>query len=652
MRLPREQVDIRAKCFHPSAKFSEFPCEDAAVSIPERFDHVVQQFPDKMAVKMGNVSWTYTELQRAANRLSQRILSALEIQPEPVAFLLDQSVSLIGTLLGILKAGKFYVPLDPSYPLRRNKAILEDSGTRLIVTDRRNLSLAQQLSNGACRVLDVDAVEPNYEEKTLPNLVSPDDLAWLLYTSGTTGEPKGVIQNHRNVLHFIRTYSNAIHVSSEDRMSLLRYASIFGGTRDILAAILNGAGLCLFDVRKEGVAALAHWLVEERITVGFFGAPLFRSFLDAIGDRDTFPELRLIRLGSDTIKKTDIDRFQDRFSSDCVLVNGLSSTETATICKYFITKQSKIATATVPIGYPVEDTEILLLDDEGQEVGPGQIGNIAVKSRYLALGYWRQPELTRAVFLDQAEGDGMRVFRSGDLGRRSPDGLLEHLGRKDFQVKIRGFRIESTEVERVLLDLADVKDAAVVARNDSTGEARLVAFIVPAVHPGPTIDELQAALRDLIPEYMIPSALVMIDKLPLTPNGKVDRRSLPAPEQRRPGLKEPYATPRTPTEELLATLWAEILGLDKVGIHDNFFALGGHSLLATRVISRARKSFQRDIRLRALFEHPTVADFAAHVAQSAAKTVTTEEMEDLIAELESLTEEEAQRHVSEAHKNQ
>jgi len=647
IRSTPEQDAIRSQCFHFSGKFVEFPIDDIELSVPVRFNKIVEQYGERLAVKRRDRSLTYKELNQAANRVSRNILDALGNEQEAVAVLFDQSVFLIAVLLGILKARKFYVPLDPSYPLRRNKFILEDSGARLIVTDTENLLLAQAISDRAVRVLNYDDMESSHVDQHLPNIVFPDDLAWLLYTSGTTGEPKGVTQNHRNVLHFIRNYANAIHVASEDRMSLLRYVSSFGATRDILAAVLSGAGLYLNDVRKEGVAPIANWLSKERITICFFGAPLFRSFLETLDNTESFPDLRLIRLGSDMVKKSDVERFQNRFSPRCVLVNGLSSTETGTLCKYFITKETKITTETVPVGYPVEDMEIVLVDDEGREIGPGEIGTITVKSRYLATGYWRRPELTDCVFFDEPENDGMRIYQTGDLGRMTPDGLFEHLGRKDFQVKVRGYRVETAEVERVLLQSANVKDVAVVLRNDRAGEARLVAYIVPAVHPGPTIGKLRLALNGLIPQYMIPSVFVMMDTLPLNLNGKVDRKALPDFDHTRPELDVPFIAPITGTEESLARIWVDVLGIDRVGIQDNFFDLGGDSLAATRVIARVLKQYRLELPLRTLFLCPIVKEMAAVITEHQGKQSDDQELERVVRELESLSEEEAKRLVNE-----
>jgi len=609
------QEAIKGKCFHPTGTFIEFKKEEIEQPIGARFETIVRKYPHHLAVKIRDHSLTYEQLNRAANRLSRNIVSILGSEQEPVALLLKQSVFLAVVLLAILKAKKFYVPLDPSYPLRRNKFVLENSATRLIVTDKENFVLAQELSNNAVHILKCDDIVNYYGDEDLPVVVSPNDIAWLLYTSGTTGEPKGVIQNHRNVLQFVRNYSNAIHVCSEDRMSLLRYASSFGATRDIFAAILNGASLYINDVKNEGVAFLADWLHKERITICFFGSPLFRSFVDAMDETEAFPDLRLIRLGSDTVRKSDVEAFQKRFSPQCILVNGLSSTETATVCRYFITKETQVTTETVPIGYAVENTELLLLDDDGKQVGLGEIGTIAVKSRHLALRYWRQPELTRSVFAEDAEANGLRIYRTGDLGRRTAGGLLEHLGRTDFQVKVRGYRVEIAEIESVLLTLEHIKNVVVVLHNDSAGEAQLVAYVVPDVHPGPTIDKLRKELRGLLPDYMIPSILVVMDSLPVNYNGKIDLRALPNPDRLRPHLNIPFVEPKDAVEKKLIKIWSEVLGIDQIGVRDDFFDLGGHSLLAAKLFGRIKKILGKDLSPPTLLYARTIEKLAAIVRQ-------------------------------------
>jgi acyl-coenzyme A synthetase/AMP-(fatty) acid ligase len=281
-----------------------------------------------------------------------------------------------------------------------------------------------------------------------------------------------------------------------------------------------------------------------------------------------------------------------RHYTSCVLMNVIGLTETFTIRRYFMTQGSNLGGTKVPLGYGVSDKEILLLDETGQEVGANQIGEIAVHSKHLALGYWRRPDLTEAAFLRDPRSGDSRLYLTGDLGMVHPDGCLIHMGRKDFQVKIRGNRVEVSEIEAALLKLDSLQAAVVHVHVDDTGGQRLVAYVVRAEGSFPTVTDLRAALALTLPDYMIPSAFVFMAAIPVVPNGRVDRRALPLPGNSRPTLGVPYMAPRIPIEEDLAKIWAEVLSLDKVGIHDNFFDLGGHSLAATRVVSRIIRNFQ------------------------------------------------------------
>jgi acyl carrier protein len=340
-------------------------------------------------------------------------------------------------------------------------------------------------------------------------------------------------------------------------------------------------------------------------------------------------------------------------------------------------KETEIASRTIPVGCPVDGKTVLLLDEGGEPVGAGEIGEIAVRGRTLFRGYWRRPDLTEAVLQPAPAGGGERIFRTGDLGQMAPDGCLTHRGRKDFQVKVRGYRVEVAEVETALRDLDVVREAIVTAWKNDQGDSRLVACIVPRsgvqtsnrdgqdggsypvstghpVHPVHpclntgtperpiTVTALRRALAPALPEYMIPSAFVMMEELPRTATGKVDRKALPPPGRERPALEVPYAPPRTPVEETLVEIWAGVLELDTAGIRDSFFELGGHSLLATRALARLRERLGVELPLRALFEHPTIADLAALIAGRLADQTPHEEMDELLAELDELSEAEAQ----------
>jgi amino acid adenylation domain-containing protein len=605
---------MQSGCIHPTNAFIVFTRDEIEQSIPKRFEHQVCRYPNRLAVKTQNYQLTYTALNHAANQLAHAILAQRDQEVEPVAVLSDHGAPVITGALGVLKAAKIYVPLEPSYPDARLTYMLEDLQVGLIVTNNRYLSRAKALARNARQLINIDELDLGPLVVENPEVsIAPDTLAWVLYTSGSTGQPKGVVQNHRNTLNEIRRHTNAFHICIDDRLTFLAPYSVIGGVREILLPLLNGATLHPLNLREEGLATLATWLIQEEVTVSRFTTTVFRNFISTLADEETIPRLRLIYVGGEPVTKRDIEQYKQHLSSDSIFVNVFGSTETGIFRHYFIDKNRQITDNNVPVGYAVEDMEVLLLSESGQKVGCQQVGEITVKSRYLSPGYWGRTDLNQATFLPDPDGGDDRIYHTGDLGCLQPDGCLVHLGRKDFQVKIRGHRVEVEEIERILLEMDMVKEAVVMARQDSSGSRHLVAFLVPNGQPAPTVPTLRRVLLETLPDSMIPSAFVMLDAMPLTPNGKVDRQALSVSDHARLALESAYVAPRTPIEKELTEIWAEVLGLEQVGIHDNFFELGGHSLLATQVLSRLREAFQVELPLRTLFEAPTVANLAEHV---------------------------------------
>ena len=365
----------------------------------------------------------------------------------------------------------------------------------------------------------------------------------------------------------------------------------------------------------------------------------FRHLVDTLTGEETFPCLRLINLQGESAYKRDIELYKKHFGPDCILVNSFGGTETLGFTLYFVDQHTQMHGSDVPVGYVCRGREVVLLDNSGREVGPNHVGEITVRSRYFPNGYWRKPELTQAAYQIDPEGGNRRIYRTGDMGRMLPDGCLVHLGRIDSQVKIRGNRVDVAWVETLLTDLESVKEAAVVVREDVPGHKRLVAYVVPAKELAPTVSELRSSLiREGLPDYMIPSAFVMMESLPLTGIGKVDRGRLPKPGSERPSLESPLVLPCTPAEEELVKIWADVLHLEQVGTHDNFLELGGDSLLASQVVSRVIKTFQVELPLRLLFQAPTIAEMAVVIVQDQVNSVDPSEIERMLSELESFPE--------------
>jgi amino acid adenylation domain-containing protein len=599
----------------PNNPFIEFKKEDVEQSIPARFEQIVEKYPNRLAVKTKTDELTYCALNQAANRIARVILDRLGEGEEPVALLLEHGAPIIAVILGVLKAGKVYVPLDPEFPQPRIQYILEDSSAKLILTNENNLPFAHQLADENHQILNIDQIEESGSSKDPDLSFSPDTLAWILYTSGSTGHPKGIMQNHRNVLHETMNYTNKAHICMDDRLVLVSSCSFADSVRTNNVALLNGSSLFPYDVKKEGLAGLADWLIDQKITIYRSVPTLFRNFAQTLSGKEEFPHLRLIYFAGEPVYKSDIALYRKHFPSTCIVINGLGSTESLTFRMYFINQDTQIESSNVPVGYALPDKEVLLLDESDQDVGFGRMGEISVKSQYLSPGYWGKPDLTQKAYFANPDGGEGRIYRTGDLGRMSPDGFLEHLGRKDFQVKIRGYRIEVSEIEMALLDLDVIEKAVVRALKDESGEQRLVAYFVAASGLSPTVSTLRRELVKTLPDYMIPSSFVALKSLPLTATGKVNRRALPEPGSDRPCLDNPFVPPRTPLEEKLAKMWAEILGIEQVGMNDDFLELGGDSLRVTQVISRVLHQLDLDVPYRVLFDAPTVADMAAVLAQ-------------------------------------
>jgi len=588
-------------------------------SIVKRFERQVELYPERIALKDALQSQSFTEVQRAANRIAAYLLNRQGDGAEAVAILFEHGPAAIVAILAVLKAGKYYVPLDPSYPRANIRHMLKDSEAAVILADHATLALAGKLAEDGITVINIDVVEdaPPDHGPGLP--IRPDAFACILYTSGSTGLPKGIVHSHRTILHHIWSHTQTFRIGPADRQALLLSYSYAASVSEIFGALLNGAALSLNYVKKTGLENLARWLRDEKITTFKLPIALFRLFLNTMQDRvrtAPFPDLRLVVLGGDRLLRTDVESFRRHFPADCILVNRLASTEVLTLARFIIDKTTVLTEQVVPVGEPDADKEVLILDEDGRQVEAGETGEIVVASRYLSPGYWRLPELNADKFRVRATHAAGRVFYTGDLGRIGPDGCLEHFGRKDDLVKIRGYRIVLSSVETALNALDEVKEAvvAVCEAAKSVGGKKLVAYLIPADPAGVSVSRLRRKLARTLPNHMIPVNYVVLEKFPRTPSGKIDRLALPPPQKTRPLLDTSYVAPRTPAEQSIMEIWAEALGLENVGVLDNFFDLGGDSLTLLWMHAHIQETFAIDIPIVNLFKHPTVATLARFIS--------------------------------------
>jgi amino acid adenylation domain-containing protein len=598
--------------------FVPFQKIDVQQSIPKRFEQTAGLHAHRPAIVSRGKVLSYDDLNQLANQIAWSLLDLCADPQNRIALLLEEG-DLIGAKLGILKAGQVYVPLDPSSPAVRNQFILSDTEATVILTNDRHFALARKLARGNVHLININELDSPKDLANPGLAIPPNAIAYIIYTSGSTGQPKGVVETHRNLLHNVMRNTNRLQISKDDRVTLLRSVGAAGAARDALSALLNGAALCPFSVKENGLQALAAWLMEEEITIFTTVITVFRHLGEVLSGHERFPALRIIYVGGEQVTRRDVDLYKKVFSDDCLFVNRLGITETGTVAYFFIDRNTRFTDAVVPVGYPAEDTEILILDEKGNKILDDSIGEIGIKSEYLSPGYWRRPDLTSSAFLPDPSGGNKRIYRSGDIGRKLTDGCLIHLGWKDFHLNIRGHRIEVAEVEMQLLEHPDVLEALVVGRKHPSGEIHLAAAIVPLQKGALNLENLCDFLKGRLPDYMIPSAFMVLDALPVGPNGKTDRRSLPMPQWLPPQHESNSVRPRNELEELILGIWAATLGLDLIGIRDDFFQLGGHSLSLGQVMSRIQAAFGIEVPLDEFLKAPTV-EVLAQLVQRALKT--------------------------------
>jgi amino acid adenylation domain-containing protein len=554
-----------------------------------------------------------------------------------VGVCLERGIEMLVAALAVLKAGGAYLPLDPVYPQERLAFMLRDARVAMLLSTQSTTE-HYRLNFENLRLICLDTEWNTIAKEDSANLrgaSGPDNLAYVIYTSGSTGQPKGVEIPHAGLLNLCAWHWEAYHVSSSDRATQLAAPAFDAAVWEVWPYLTAGASLHIPD--EETLlypAKLLEWLAAEAITICFMPTPLAEAVLE-----EPLPDqlaLRSLLVGGDKLHR------RPRQTLPFFLANNYGPTENSVVATWTPVAEETGSNVAPPIGQPIANTQVYLLDRNLQPVPIGVTGELYIGGAGLARGYRFRPELTATRFVPHpfTTTPGARLYRTGDLGRYHADGNIEFLGRMDHQVKIRGFRIELGEIEAALVEHPIVRDVVVVVREDTPEDKRIVAYVVLNQECATPADELRRELKEKVPSFMIPSAFVVLDALPLTTNGKIDRKALPAPDHARPDLAGTFVAPRTPIEEMIAAIWAQVLKLEKVGIHDNFFSLGGHSLLATQVAHRVRDTFNVALPLRLFFETATVAELADYVVRSQVGEADDATLSAALAELSQLSPEE------------
>ncbi|MDF5721977.1 MAG: amino acid adenylation domain-containing protein [Rhizonema sp. PD37] len=608
-----EQHQLLVEWNHTQIDYPSLQC------IHHLFEIQVEQNSNAVAVVFKDEQLTYPELNHRANQLAHH-LQTLGVEPEVlVGICLERSVEMVIGLLGILKAGGAYVPLDPTYPKERLALMLEDTQVSVLLTQQHLVKILPPLQAQVI-CLDTDwkakANGSNLQYQSNPvSGVTIKNLAYVIYTSGSTGKPKGVMNTHMGLCNRLLWMQDVYHLTKTDRILQKTPFSFDVSIWEFFWPLLNGARLVVAQPGgHQDSAYLVRLIASQQITTIHFVPSMLQVFLEEPG-LEVCHCLKHVICSGEALPLTLQKRFFARLNAQ--LYNLYGPTEAAIDVTFWVCDRHSNLPI-VPIGSPIANTQIYLLDSFGRSVPIGVPGELHIGGEGLARGYLNLPELTAAKFIPNpfSQKPGTRLYKTGDKAHYLPDGNIEFLGRIDYQVKIRGFRIEIGEIETVLMQHQAVRETVVLARDVQLGDKQLVAYVVPSSKQTPTINQLQTFLREQLPEYMVPAVFVMLETLPLLPNGKVNRQILPTPDFAQPEKSETFVAPCTPIEQVLAGIWAEVLGLETVSIHSDFFDLGGHSLLATRVISQVRKIFKVDLALRRLFEKPTIIQLAKEIERA------------------------------------
>ncbi|MDQ7758658.1 non-ribosomal peptide synthetase, partial [Xanthomonas sontii] len=617
--------------------------------IHQLFEEQAARTPQAIALVCDTQTLTYAELDARANRLAHSLIGLGVGLEDRVAMLLQRRISSVVAMLAVLKAGATYVPLDATYPPERVAQLLADCRPTAVVTEA---GLHDRLPTDAPSLILIEDDATQFADlpHTAPSVsgLTAHALAYIIYTSGSTGVPKGVMVEHRSVLRLVMQTRYAA-LEPTDVVAHGANPAFDAATWEVWAPLLHGAALCVVphEVMLDP-AQLRACLQRHRVTALWLTVGLFNQYVDMLDG--AFAQLRYLLIGGDVLDPRRVAQLLSQPQRPQQVINAYGPTETTTFATTFRIDAVPHHAHSIPIGRPIANTQVYVLDAARHPVPLGAIGELYIGGPGVARGYLNRPDLTAERFLPDPFSDqpDARMYRTGDLGRWRPDGTLEYHGRNDFQVKLRGFRIELGEIEAQLSACAGVRDALVAVREDTPGDKRLVAYLIAQPEAELHAAALREHLAHVLPEYMLPAAFVTLPAFPLTPNGKRDRKALPAPDHTALATK-PYEAPQGPTEPIIAEIWQDLLGVERVGRHDHFFELGGHSLLATQFVARVRECMEIELPLKALFMQPTLIDIADVITELQLALYEEDDIHDIDSDLATLVESELLAMLKENH---
>ena len=579
-------------------------------TIALQVEQQVAAVPDKLAIVTDEISLTYRELDVKASRIAAVLASLSSRRDQPVGTLIKDDAARIAAVLGALKANRIFIPIAPNSPAKWITQVIEDSGTAQIIVDSSTRSVAELATTGNITVMEVKELVRSPEPFVASRTVSADDTAYIVYTSGSTGRPKGVAISHRSSIRRNFVCYAAMGFGRNERSAILASSGLSTGINEIVLALISGGCLFPFDLRRHGLQKLAPWLIAQEISCVSFLSSLLRTWLASLPDDLRFPALCFVDVWGERLYAEDVIQVSRHLEGDWRIGHSYSSTECGTITSPVFTP-SHLPGADIVAGGPVDGMEVRIQDETGALVPPGEIGEIVIRSRFLAQGYWNTPDLTAKVFQTDPLDSAIRIYHTGDLGRWRSDGALEHLGRKGRRIRLHGYNVEPFQVECELMRHPDVTDAVVLLHEGSAGEEPcLVGYVVASPNTSPSA--MRKGLAGRLPSYMVPSHIVVLDTFPVGSSGKIDHNALPPPD-REPARPVAFRTPADEREHELCEIWQEVLKFPKIGIDDDFFALGGSSMQALMMFAKIEARLGCSLSPTTIVQAPTIARLAEFI---------------------------------------
>jgi amino acid adenylation domain-containing protein len=580
-------------------------------TILSRFERQVTAVPDKLAIVTDKISLTYRALDLKASRIAAALTSLPSQRESPIALFIKDEAARNATMLGVLKANRIFIPLAPDSPHKWVTQVIEDSGTAHLIVDNSTHSIAGLAATSGVNVIEVEHLAQSLLPFLSDRVASADDTAYIVYTSGSTGRPKGVALSHRSIIRSSDVRNLIAVVRRSDRHANLRSSGVSSGILNSLLPLLSGGCLFPFDLHRHGLQELAPWLIAQKITYVSFSSSLLRTWLASLPDDLRFPVLRCVVATGERLYAEDVIRISQHLKGDWRIGHSYALTEAGIIADQVFTPSRLPGAGIVAVGHPADGVEVCIHDETGALVALGEIGEIVVRSRFLAQGYWNNPDLTAKVFQTDPLDSTIRICRTGDLGRWRSDGTLEHVGRKGSRIRLRGYNVEPLQVECELMRQPGVTDAVVFLHEGAgSQEPCLVGYVVAPANTSPSA--VRAGLAERLPPYMVPSHIVVLDSFPIASSGKIDRNALPPPNRHLVAFR----MPSDDREHELLSIWKEVLKLPKIGIDDDFFELGGTSLQALMVFARIEARLGCSLSPTTIIQAPTIARLAEYIRTS------------------------------------